>query len=143
MLRPSTIAACLLVLVGTIGCLPSAGRADGVSVELAFDRQPSVGDSTCTVRLTGADGAPLSGADLEVEGNMNHAGMVPVFGTAEESAPGLYQAPLEFTMAGDWFVIVRGVLADGRSIESIVDVPGVAASGSEGATPSCCQPQRP
>ena len=141
MRRSLITAACLTAMIGALGCRPSPETADDVAVEVTFASRPCVGTSTCTVRLTDAAGAPLSGALVEIEGNMNHAGMVPVFGTAEESAPGSYRAPLEFTMGGDWFLIVSGELADGRSIESIVDVPAVAVA--EGTTPSCCQPDRP
>jgi len=28
-------------------------------------------------------------------------------------------------MGGDWFILVRATLADGRSLEEQVDVPGV------------------
>jgi hypothetical protein len=84
-----------------------------------------MGLATVTVILTGADGQPLQGAEIEIEGNMSHAGMVPVLGVARETAPGRYQAELEFTMVGDWFILVRADLADGRSMERKIDVPGV------------------
>ncbi len=77
------------------------------------------------VTLTGDDGQPLTGAQVELEGNMTHAGMVPVLATAAEVEPGQYRAELEFTMGGDWFILVRATLADGRSLEEQVDVPGV------------------
>ena len=110
----------LLALLAACG--PAVERARDVDVQLSFAPAPHVGDTTCTVTLAGPGGAPLVGATLEVEGNMNHAGMVPVFGDATETAPGVYQAPLEFTMGGDWFVIVRADLADGRSLEEVVDM---------------------
>jgi len=92
------------------------------------------------VSLRKASGEPLTGAQLEVEGNMNHAGMVPVFGTAKETEPGLYEAPIEFTMGGDWFFIVSGELASGRQIESVHDVPGVAVAWKRKAKPSSLDP---
>jgi hypothetical protein len=68
---------------------------------------------------------PIVGARVELEGNMSHAGMVPVFAQATEIEPGLYQADLEFTMGGDWFILVRADLPDGRSMERQMDVPAV------------------
>jgi hypothetical protein len=56
---------------------------------------------------------------------MSHAGMVPVLALARETTPGRYQAELELTMVGDWFMLVRADLPDGRSMERKIDVPGV------------------
>jgi hypothetical protein len=57
---------------------------------------------------------------------MAHAGMKPVFADATEEV-GLYRANLEFTMAGDWFILIDGKLADGRSFRKKIDVKGVKA----------------
>lgn len=127
-----------LALVGG-ACGPAPDLAHDVGVELAFDPAPRVGDTTCTVRLTDPAGAPLRGARIEVEGNMNHAGMVPVFADPAETEPGRYEAPFEFTMGGDWFVIVRAELQDGRSLEQILDLPGVAVTDGGGGAASCCK----
>ena len=51
--------------------------------------------------------------------------MKPVFADAREVEPGKYEAALELTMGGDWFVVVNGTLADGRKLKRKVDVPGV------------------
>lgn len=127
-------ASCLLAALA-LACVPAPELARDVDVELAFEPAPHVGPTTCTVRLVDEAGAPLAGARLQLEGNMNHAGMVPVFGDAREVAPGVYEAPLEFTMGGDWFVVVRGTLADGRELERIHDLPGVP---TEPGAESCC-----
>lgn len=70
---------------------------------------------------------PVSGARIQLEGNMSHAGMTPVFAEAQEAEPGRYRATLEFTMAGDWVVLVHAALPDGRKIERQFDVKGVRA----------------
>jgi YtkA-like len=70
---------------------------------------------------------PVSGARVTLEGNMTHAGMTPVFAEAKEAEPGRYNATLEFTMAGDWVVLVHAALPDGRKIERQFDVKGVRA----------------
>jgi hypothetical protein len=51
--------------------------------------------------------------------------MRPVFAEAQEPEPGRYRTELEFTMAGDWVVLVRLDLPDGRRIERQFDVKGV------------------
>jgi hypothetical protein len=104
------------------------GGRDLPDVDVALTIEPSpprVGLATVTVALADAGGAPITGADVELEGNMSHAGMVPVFADAREVAPGRYEADLEFTMGGDWFILVRATLPDGRSLERQVDVPAV------------------
>ena len=100
--------------------------APDARVELRVEPQPArQGPSTVTVGLTGTDGRPLTGASVRLEGNMSHAGMVPVFAEAKETEPGRYRAPLEFTMGGDWFIIVTATWPDGRKLERQVPVLGV------------------
>jgi len=56
---------------------------------------------------------------------MAHPGMAPVLVRAGESAPGSYVGHLQFTMAGDWVILVQGALANGQKIDRQVDVKGV------------------
>jgi hypothetical protein len=116
----------LLLLLTLLGCARGMQDLPDVGVDLSIEPDPpQMGPATVTVILTGADGQPVQGAQMEIEGNMSHAGMVPVLAVARETAPGHYQAELEFTMVGDWFMLVRADLADGRSMERKIDVPGV------------------
>jgi hypothetical protein len=77
--------------------------------------------------ITVRDGGdrPIGGARLEVSGHMPHPGMAPVVATARERATGIYDVDLQFSMAGDWFVLVTGTLPDGRAINQRIDVKGV------------------
>jgi hypothetical protein len=75
--------------------------------------------------LRDPSGKPLSGAHIRVEGNMTHPGMKPEFGDAREVAPGRYEAPLEFTMAGDWLIIYYVTLPSGEKLERQIEVKGV------------------
>ena len=56
---------------------------------------------------------------------MSHAGMRPVFSEARELEPGRYEAPIEFTMGGDWIILVRVTLPDGRKFQRQLDVKAV------------------
>lgn len=120
------LAACLLVAGG---CQPPADSAPEVALSWTVAPAPPVtGPATFSLTLTDtAAGRPVAGAAVRLEGNMSHAGMKPVFGSAREVAPGRYEAPLEFTMAGDWFVLVEARLRDGRILQRQVDVRGVRA----------------
>jgi hypothetical protein len=116
-----------LLAAVVVGCgRQKADEAPEVRVDCQVDpRPPRQGPAKVTLTLTGADGQPVRGATLRVEGNMNHAGMKPVFADAREAKPGRYEADLTFTMGGDWFLLVEGRLSDGRRLERKIDVPGV------------------
>jgi hypothetical protein len=116
--------ALLLLLLG--GCRRAGGDLPDIQVDLALSPDPPpVGQVRVVVSLSDVAGQPVSEAQVELEGNMTHAGMVPSLAQAAETAPGRYEAPLEFSMAGDWFILVRATLPDGRKLERQVDVPGV------------------
>jgi hypothetical protein len=116
----------LFLLIPLTGCRRAGQDLSDVGVKVAVNpNPPSVGEATVTLTLTDAQGRPISDARVELEGNMTHAGMAPTTSEPAEIAPGRYQAPLEFGMAGDWFILVRATLPDGRKLEHQVDVPGV------------------
>jgi len=75
--------------------------------------------------MADASGHALSKARIQVEGDMDHPGMAPIFSDAKETAPGSYQAPITFTMGGDWTVLLHITLSDGRKIERQWNVKGV------------------
>jgi hypothetical protein len=115
----------LLLALALAACRSSDDDAD-ISVELAVTPDPPLmGEATIVITLSDKDGQPVTGAEMELEGTMTHAGMVPVFAQAAEKEPGRYEAELEFTMGGDWVIIVRADLADGTKLEKEIDLPGV------------------
>jgi hypothetical protein len=77
---------------------------------------PTVGPGILTFTLQDSSGRPVEGATVTVEGNMSHAGMIPVTGVMQSASGGEYRAALEWTMAGDWFVDVAFGLADGTTV---------------------------
>jgi len=84
--------------------------------------QPTLGHATLTVSLSGATAATLGRATVEVVAHMTHPGMTPVVATVTPRGPDLYDAALDFTMAGDWMLIATVRLHDGRRLESRVPV---------------------
>ncbi|MCP4537910.1 MAG: FixH family protein [Chloroflexi bacterium] len=127
------VSECLLTLCILLLLLTACGGAEenlpDVSVELTVSPDPpQVGPATIIVTLHDVDGEPIGGAEIKLEGTMTHAGMVPVFADATETESGRYEASLEFTMGGDWIIIVQTTLPDGRSLEREIDVPGVKSS---------------
>ena len=87
---------------------------------------PRVGPLTITIRLANASGKPLTGARVKLEGNMSHAGMIPVFADAIETEPGRYSSTLKLSMAGDWYCVVHMNLPDGRTLERQFEIKGVS-----------------
>ncbi len=119
--------AVLLLFAGS-GCHSASSDSPDVKTELTLDPSPPVvGNNHLTLKLTDANGAPLEGAMVKVEGNMNHAGMTPSFADLKETKPGDYEGTLKFTMGGDWFLLVSAETPDGEVVERKIDVPGVKA----------------
>ncbi len=125
---PCRIALVLVVLVVPAGCRNRDEAGKDVKVGLKVEPSPPrVGMAKVLLEVTDADDRPVEGAKLKLEGNMSHAGMKPVFADAREEKAGRYRADLEFTMGGDWFILVDGTLADGRVFRKKIDVKGVRA----------------
>jgi YtkA-like len=130
--RRTARAAVALLAACALGLASSAckqQKENELEVTLKLDPSPPrVGKTQVDLDLAVA-GQPLTKAEVSVEGNMNHAGMVPVLAKATETAPGHYRANLEFTMGGDWFLLITAVTPDDRTLTRPIDVPGVALSG--------------
>jgi hypothetical protein len=126
-LRSASLAGLALCFLW-MGCRPGPGDDTQLNVEWTLQPDPPVaGPTTFAFTLADAGGDPITGATVEVEGNMSHPGMVPVFATAQEMEPGSYEARFDFTMGGEWFLTVDAELADGGHVRQQVTVPHVKA----------------
>jgi hypothetical protein len=129
--RVSTVLAalaCVVVLFAS-GCNKAVEPQSAVAIEYGISPQPvRVGPVVITVKLGDAAGEPVPGARVNLEADMSHPGMVPVFGEAPEVAPGQYQGSVEFAMPGDWVALIHVTLPDGRKLERQASVPGVSAN---------------
>ncbi|HEV8577932.1 MAG TPA: FixH family protein [Thermoanaerobaculia bacterium] len=126
----------LRILLGAAAACLAAGcrpPEEAPEIDLSWTvapHPPMAGPATFSLTLTDATtGKPLSGAAVRLEADMSHAGMEPVFAAAREVGPGLYEAPLELTMAGDWLVLVDATLRDGRTLQRRLELRGVRARG--------------
>lgn len=112
------LAACLIAA----GCRPPVAPAADTTPDVALawtvtPDPPAAGPATLALTLTDTRARrPVAGAAVKLEGDMSHPGMQPVFSTARETAPGRYEAPIRFTMAGDWILLVDARLRDGRTL---------------------------
>lgn len=108
------------------GCHKPADSVQGISVQESIAPQPvRTGQESVSIALKDAAGNPLTRAHIQVEGDMDHPGMAPVFSDASETAPGIYEAQINFNMGGDWVVLFHIKLADGRAVERQLNVRGV------------------
>jgi hypothetical protein len=90
---------------------------------------PRLGPATIALTITDtAARQALSAARVQLEADMAHPGMSPVFSDATEIGPGRYQGRIDFSMAGDWVLLVHVTLANGQGLERQFDVKGVRAS---------------
>jgi hypothetical protein len=109
---------CLLLLTFS-GCRQSQQSATSqadVRIELSTDPMPpETGDGTLLVTVTNPDGSPANVVRVEVRGDMNHAGMQPVFSGADLPEDGVYRVPFNWTMGGDWVLDVTALLDDGST----------------------------
>jgi YtkA-like len=125
-LTANLLCAALLILSG---CRRSATQAVDLVIEPeVLPRPPRVGSSMVILKVRDAAAKPVTGARIELEGDMSHAGMAPVFGETKEYGPGDYRGRLELTMAGDWVILLHVTLPGGQKVERQVNVPGVRAN---------------
>ena len=98
-----------------------------ISVSWTLDPSPPLAGTPTVVRLTlrDRDQKPVTGARLRLEGLMSHPGMAPVTAAVTERGNGEYEAPLQFTMAGDWILLVTGELPGGGQIKNQIEINGV------------------
>lgn len=114
-IRFSLLAAAALLLPQACG--GNRAPIDRARPALVLDVSPApprMGEATLGFGLSDEQRRPIAGARVRIEGTMSHAGMKPEFADATEVAPGRYEARLEFTMGGDWILLVDATTADGR-----------------------------
>jgi hypothetical protein len=117
--------ACAAILLAP-GCSRPVEPAPVVAIEHEILPEPAwVGPARVTLKLADAAAQPVTGARITIEANMSHAGMSPLFAEAKESDPGRYQAGVEFSMAGDWVILLHVTLPGGKKLERQFDVRGV------------------
>lgn len=118
----------LVLFISLTGCQTSGEDQPDITFDWGIEPSPPrVGETTINLTLRDSTGHLISGADIKLEGNMSHPGMKPVITTAKQQEPGKYTADFEFTMAGDWFIIVTTSLGDSSQVEKQIKIPGVRA----------------
>lgn len=119
----------LLMLAFSLGACNRADDSAAAAGLLVTLRPAAEGaqDEHLTVKIVDEDGEPVADVTVSLEGNMTHAGMVPVFTEsvwdgADGAEDGLYQVPFQFTMLGDWILTVKIVQRDGELLSEDIEV---------------------
>jgi hypothetical protein len=126
---PFGIAFTVAALLVLAGCHQATRAHDGLVIESEFLPRP-VEAGPVILNLKARDAASsraVTGAQIELEGDMSHPGMAPVFGNAKEGAEGQYSGRLDLPMGGDWVILMHVTLAGGQKIERQIDLKGVRA----------------
>jgi hypothetical protein len=122
--RLAFAAACLFF----VGCHKPNSSAPVVINSEVSPQPVHVGPVTITLKISDFSAKPISGAHIQLEGDMSHPGMAPVMTDTKELEAGRYQGVLQLNMAGDWVVLAHVILADGRKLEPQINVNGVQAN---------------
>jgi hypothetical protein len=134
-MEPEDVARALTAAV-IVGMLAAAGGCRGdaredVRVQWAIEPAPPVTGAGTVARITLRDARhrPVRGARLQLEAHMSHPGMTPVVAAVRERGNGVYEAHLQFSMAGDWVLVIAGELPDGGRITKSLEINGVRPAG--------------
>jgi hypothetical protein len=120
----------LLLIVSPFlaGCNRRTSTSPNLALTWTVAPQPvRVGRTDISLNLSDTVSKPVAGAQIQLEADMAHPGMAPVFSSAKEVAPGKYEGALDINMPGDWVVLVHGRLANGQKFERQIEMNGVEA----------------
>lgn len=116
------------ILIFASGCNfeKSAKPAKETEVEWSVSPKPArVGPIIVTLKIKDPSGRPLKATLINVEGNMTHPGMVPLYTKALEVKRGVYTANMNLNMPGDWKLLFDIKLSDGSVVQKSLDLSGV------------------
>jgi len=126
---------CSLLLLLSACAANQRNHEDG-DLQIMLVNPSDMGADRLVVHLLDEAEQSVTDAKVSIEGNMNHAGMAPVFSDAvtdeaDGATDGHYQLPFTFTMLGDWILTVTVEKADGTTITKDIEL-GVTDAGITG-----------
>ncbi len=122
----------LMVSLGACNRTTDNAAAAGLHVTLRPAAEGIQGDHLI-VEIVDDDGLPVTDVTVSLEGNMTHAGMVPVltesvWDGADGREDGIYRIPFQFSMLGDWIISVKIEERDGESFAQDIDVVATSSA---------------
>ncbi len=115
------------LLLAATACARADDSATAAGLAVTLIPDGSYPGESLVVELRDKSGQPVTDVTVSVEGNMNHAGMVPVLTEtvldgADGREDGRYTLPFQFTMLGDWVITVRVTPRDGPPLTTNIDL---------------------
>ncbi len=116
---------------------PVTVHSEGLEMAVSVDpAKPRVGNNTLWIELRDGSGAPIPGADVDVEVKMHAMGAMPAMGgpaAVTEVGEGRYRADFELEMGSKWNVAIAAKPSDGPMARAegslMVGTPGVRLEG--------------
>ena len=120
----------LLILLAT-ACRQQQFSSSDITLDLTVSDM-LVGETTLLVTVRDSDGNAIQNPGaLSLRGDMDHAGMVPVFAESETSVDGVFTLPFEWTMAGGWIVEAGLKLDSGAVVTQSFNLEILSEAGAE------------
>ncbi len=102
---------------------PVTVHSEGLEMAVSVDpAEPRVGSNAMWIELRDGSGAPVTGADVDVEVKMHAMGAMPAMGGPAgitEVAEGRYRADFELDMGGTWNVEIGAGDRSARSVAKL------------------------
>ena len=117
--------ALMLCLVLFAACRQESKPAAEAELSISLRVLPAeanVGEAELIIDIADADGRAVNPEQVDVRGDMDHAGMTPVLRDDVRGSAGQYRVPFEWTMAGEWTVTVKLTFADESSLEETFEL---------------------
>lgn len=108
----------ITLLVLLLSFASACRRQQLTATDIQFEMSSSgmlVGDTTLLVKVSDREGQAIENPGrLTIRGDMDHAGMAPVFAQADAPNDGVFTVPFAWTMGGRWIVEARLTLENGE-----------------------------
>lgn len=131
--RRSTYLLTLLILL-TTACRQQQLTATDIQLEMSVT-DALVGETTLLVTVKDEDGKAIDNPGaLSIRGDMDHAGMAPVFAEAAAAVNGVFTVPFEWTMGGGWTVEASLRLENGQLARQTFEFEILTEARDDGMT---------
>lgn len=111
----------LMILMIAVACRQQTLSADNINIGIRVT-DSLVGETTVIIAVTDDEGNTIDNPGaLNLRGDMNHAGMMPVIRESEESKGGVFTVPFEWTMGGGWAIEATLTLDNGDVVTETFD----------------------
>jgi copper(I)-binding protein len=111
----------LMILMLVVACRQQTLSAENINIDIRVT-DSLVGETTVIITVTDDEGNAIDNPGaLNLRGDMNHAGMMPVIRESKESKDGVFTVPFEWTMGGGWAIEATLTLENGEVVTETFD----------------------